>query len=207
MYSAVRNKGQRLYELARRGETVEREARHINIYHLQLLKTAGDKIVFEVTCSRGTYVRTLCVSIAEKLGTHGHMSFLQRTAVGPYTLEDAYTTEELAKLAAGGRLREALLPIDTALQHLPALFLEDEAAERILTGQPVSAANASFDSTVGCRLSERRKPAVVVPDSDLRLPTTDFQLCRLYHDSGRFLAVARHSGNKLHPEKVFWTAE
>lgn len=183
MYSAVRSKGQRLYELARRGETVEREARLINIYRLQLLETAGNRIVFEVTCSSGTYVRTLCVAIAERLGTYGHMSSLQRTAVGPFLLAGAYTTEELDNLAAGGRLREAFLPLDTALQHLPAFFLEDEAAARIITGQPVSAAAASFDPTAG------------VP------------LCRLYHASGRFLAVARYLGNMLHPEKVFWTAD
>jgi tRNA pseudouridine55 synthase len=207
MYSAVRSKGHKLYELARRGEHVEREPRLINIYRLQLLELGKDRIVFAVTCSRGTYVRTLCVSIAEKLGTFGHLSSLLRTAVGPFLLAKAYTVKELDILAANGRLDEVLLPVDTALQHLPALFLEDEAAARIITGQPVSVADATFDSSVGCRLSECRKPAVGVPDSDLRLLTSDFQLCRLYHESGHFLAVARYSGYKLHPEKVFWTAD
>jgi tRNA pseudouridine55 synthase len=207
MYSAVRSKGHKLYELARRGEHVEREPRLINIYRLQLLELGKDRIVFAVTCSRGTYVRTLCVSIAEKLGTYGHLSSLLRTAVGPFLLAKAYTVRELDTLAANGRLEEVLLPVDTALQHLPAFFLEDEAAARIITGQPVSAADASFDSFVGCRLSESREPAVGVPDSDLRILTSDFQLCRLYHESGHFLAVARYSGNKLHPEKVFWTAD
>jgi tRNA pseudouridine55 synthase len=186
MYSAVRSKGRRLYELARRGEDVERTARQVNIYHLRLHNICGHRIQFDVTCSRGTYVRTLCVSIAEKLGTYGHMSSLLRTAVGPFLLSEAYTIQELEALSADGRLGEAILPADIALQHLPALFLEDEDAARIITGRSVSAANAAFDSAVGA---------------------PEVRLCRLYHESGRFLAVARNSGNMLYPEKVFWTAD
>lgn len=200
MYSAVRSKGQKLYELARRGEIVAREARLINIYRLHLLETCGDRIVFEVTCSRGTYVRTLCASIAEKLGTYGHLSSLQRTAVGPFLLAKAYTIKELDNLASGGRLWEAFLPVDTALQHLQACILNADAAAMIMSGRPVSAANASFDSVVGM-------PAVRVPDSGFRLLPSEFQLCRLYHESGNFLAVARYSASKLYPEKVFWTAD
>lgn len=178
MYSAVRSKGLRLYELARRGEYVAREARLINIYRLQLLELSAGRIVFDVTCSRGTYVRTLCVSIAEKLGTCGHLSSLLRTAVGPFLLAKAYTVKELDTLAANGRLGEVLLPVDTALQHLPACILKTDSAAMITTGRPV--------------------PAEKLPENSL---------CRLYHESGRFLAVARYSGKQLHPEKVFWTAD
>jgi len=178
MYSAVRSKGQRLYRLARRGEEVVREARLVNIHSLQLLSIYSDRISLEVTCSRGTYVRTLCVAIAEKLGTCGHMSSLLRTAVGPYVLAKAYLIEELAQLAEAGCLEEAILPVDMALQHLPPLILKSDDAAMLINGRPV--------------------PAEVLPENSLY---------RLYHESGRFLAVARYSENRLHPEKVFWTAD
>ncbi|MCL5982427.1 MAG: tRNA pseudouridine(55) synthase TruB [Firmicutes bacterium] len=178
MYSAVRKKGVRLYELARRGETVEREARSINIYRLELVELGRNTVMFDVTCSRGTYVRTLCTAIAEKLGTYGHMSFLLRTAVGPYLLPEAQTLAYLAELAAVGRLQEVFLPVETALQKIPALRLPAEQAERVKHG-----------GTVSCE------------------GLLENALFQLFSESGELLAVARFSGDKLQPQKVFWTAD
>ena len=88
MYSALKQDGKRLYELARKGETVERKARPIRIDAIELLEVAGPRLVFRVTCSKGTYVRTLVEDIARKAGTVGHTTRLHRESVGPFRSED-----------------------------------------------------------------------------------------------------------------------
>ena len=118
MYSAVRINGEKLYEKARRGETVKRDARPITIYHMNFLRFEGRTILFDVSCSRGTYIRTICRELAEALGTVGHMSFLLRTQVGPFSLAHTYTLDELNKFSQEGRLAQALLPLDFALTLL-----------------------------------------------------------------------------------------
>ena len=97
MYSAIKINGKKLYEYARKGEMVEVEPRKIEIYNLELINiNKSDKqIEFRVSCSKGTYIRTLCESIAEKLGTVGYMKELKRTQVGEFKIEDAITIEEL----------------------------------------------------------------------------------------------------------------
>ena len=97
MYSAKHVNGQRLYKLARRNKTVERVPVKITIYQISLLDYNEPVITFEVTCSKGTYVRVLGADIAEKLGTVGHLTALTRTSVGSYHITDAMTIEELIK--------------------------------------------------------------------------------------------------------------
>ena len=97
MYSAKQVNGQRLYKLARRNKTVERVPVKITIYQISLLDYNEPVITFEVTCSKGTYVRVLGADIAEKLGTVGHLTALTRTSVGSYHITDAMTIEELIK--------------------------------------------------------------------------------------------------------------
>lgn len=175
MYSAVRIAGQRLYERARKGETVPRPARAVQIYKLELLSLRENKIMFDVTCSRGTYIRTLCRDIAEALGTVGHMSFLLRTRVGPFVLTETFTLEELHRLHAQNCLERALLPLDTALRHLPAHTIDAEAAAALQNGRAVQLPGH-------------------VPDSNL---------VRVYGPDREFLALARIAQNKLLPQKVF----
>ena len=81
MYSAIKVNGKKLYELARKGETIEREPREINVYSISLLNLNDDNIVFKVNCSKGTYIRVLCEDIAKKLNNYGYMSHLKRTRV------------------------------------------------------------------------------------------------------------------------------
>lgn len=97
MYSAIKINGKKLYEYARKGEKVEIEPRKIEIYSLELINIneANKQIEFRVSCSKGTYIRTLCENIAEKLGTVGYMKELKRTQVGEFKIEDAITIEEL----------------------------------------------------------------------------------------------------------------
>ncbi|NLP37937.1 MAG: tRNA pseudouridine(55) synthase TruB [Firmicutes bacterium] len=175
MYSAVKINGQKLYERARRGETVSRPARSIFIHQLDLLFYRENKIMFDVTCSRGTYVRTLCREIAETLGTVGHMSFLLRTNVGPFTLHQAFTLEELQQLHKANKLKEALLPLDTALSHLPVIKIDTKAATAIKNGNAVHLDIKSAGNT----------------------------LWRVYGPGEELLAIAKVKKNMLLPQKVF----
>ena len=95
IYSAIKVKGKKLYEYARSGENVEIESRTIEIYDLELIKIENQEITYKVHCSKGTYIRTLCEQIAEKLGTVGYMKELKRTQVGEFKIEESITIEEL----------------------------------------------------------------------------------------------------------------
>ena len=176
MYSAVKIDGKKLYELARQGKTIDRAARNMTVYRIELLHVEKQKITFDVCCSRGTYVRTLCREIAEKLGTVGHMSFLLRTAVGPFTLQNCYTLEELESLVKAESLTDALLSADTALGHMPAVYLTEEQAGRIKNGGFVQHDYSG------------------IPDDTM---------VRAYDSQQQFLAVARVHHGQVKPEKVF----
>ena len=129
MYSAVKINGQKLYQLARKGVEVEREARPIEIYRLELLDFAKSKFTVAVECSKGTYIRVLGEDIATALGTCGTMSFLLRTQVGSYLLNEAHTLQEIAENPEACCAE----PI-TALDHLPKLILTANQAARITNG-------------------------------------------------------------------------
>lgn len=138
MHSALHHQGTRLYKLARRGLDVERPAREITIHELELvdIKKESQTLLFDVTCSKGTYVRVLCEDLARSLGTVGHMSFLVRRGSGPFTLEGTCTLEDLER-DGGKTLEEKLYPLDYPLQELPALPLTAGEGKRISHGNPV----------------------------------------------------------------------
>lgn len=123
MYSAVKIGGRKLYELARAGKQVERPARPITIFELELLSGQDDLWRFRVRCSKGTYVRTLCRQIGEALGCGGCMAALRRIRAGCYTLEQAVTLESLQAMDAAQRTA-ALLPVDSLFQAHPSLALQ-----------------------------------------------------------------------------------
>ena len=136
MYSAVHHKGQRLYTLARKGITVERKARNITITALELLQLSCPKglpvLTVRVLCSSGTYVRTLCHDIGERLGTGAFMSRLVRTRSGVFSLNDAVNLESLA----GNRLniRKHILPLDYPIQDMDSYTLTPGEEERVKNG-------------------------------------------------------------------------
>lgn len=129
MYSAIKINGQKLYQLARKGVEVERQARPIEIYKLELLDFSASKFTVAVECSKGTYIRVLGEDIATALGTCGTMSFLLRTQVGSYLLNEAHTLQEIAENPASCCAE----PI-TAVSHLPKLELTANQAARITNG-------------------------------------------------------------------------
>ena len=123
MYSAVKYRGKRLYQLARRGQTVARQPRQVYIQQCKLLDLRGSRVTLSVMCSKGTYIRTLCEDIGLAMGYGAHMIHLQRCAVGPFRLMQAYTLDDLERLDRQGRLDERLIPLARALDFLPVLTL------------------------------------------------------------------------------------
>lgn len=139
MYSAVKVNGKRLYEYARQGMVIERPSRKITIHKLELLSDIVQtnntvSFRFRVTCSKGTYVRTLAVQIGEKLGYPSHMSDLIRTSSGEFKLQQCMTLEELEIMVKNERIQEHLLSIEDALSHLPKLIINDKVAEKVKNG-------------------------------------------------------------------------
>lgn len=140
MYSALKYKGRRLYELARRGQEVPREPRTITIDEIGLESYAWPEFEFRVTCSKGTYVRVLVTDIARALGTLAHVTRLRRLCVGPYREWQMHRVETLEAAADGGfdALDAHLLGIDSALTDYPSVSLDSESAERLGQGQRVA---------------------------------------------------------------------
>lgn len=127
MYSAIRINGQRLYDLARSGREVERQARPVTIHRLELLQfdpnTQSGRLL--VRCSKGTYIRTLAADLGEQLGVGAVLTELQRDLAGRFSLEDCHTLEELQQYAAEGTLSSLLLPIDAVFADLPKIELNE----------------------------------------------------------------------------------
>lgn len=140
MFSAVKVGGVRLYEYARKGIEVERPTRKVTIYSIDLLDDRSEyigqtiKFKFRVSCSKGTYIRTLAVMIGEMLGYPAHMSYLQRVQSASYSLEDCLTFEEIEKHMEAGTISIVLRPLETALSHLPKLQINDKVAEKVKNG-------------------------------------------------------------------------
>ena len=140
MYSAVKVGGVRLYEYARKGIEVERPTRVVSIYSIDLLdereQFEGETISFrfKVSCSKGTYIRTLAVMIGEILGYPAHMSYLQRIQSASFTLEDCLTFEDIERHMEEGTISNVLRPLETALSHLPKFRINDKVAEKVKNG-------------------------------------------------------------------------
>lgn len=127
MYSALKVNGRKLYELARAGKEVERKARTVVIKELEILECAIPVVRFRVVCSKGTYIRTLCADIGEKLGCGGTMQKLERTRVGGFCLESACTLSEMQRLKDENRLHEAVLPVDSVFTDCPVLHMRGDS--------------------------------------------------------------------------------
>ncbi|CAI8696306.1 tRNA pseudouridine(55) synthase TruB [Burkholderia cepacia] len=180
MYSALKRDGKPLYEYARAGQTVEREGRNVTIHALDLLACEMPDVTFRVTCSKGTYVRTLAEDIGEALGCGAHLTMLRRTGVGALTLEHAVTLDALSD--ADESARDAWLqPVDALLSTFPSVRLDDACAKRFLHGQRL-------------------------PLSELGpIDAADGERVRVY-DATRLLGVARKANGVLAPERLVVTA-
>jgi tRNA pseudouridine55 synthase len=147
MYSALKRDGKPLYEYARHGIDLERVPRRVTIHRLELVSLAGDEVVIDVDCSKGTYVRTLAADIGEKLGCGAHLTALRRTRIGDLDVAAAVVLADLELLPIEDR-DSRLLPVDTLLAKLPLLKLDDRDSDRLLHGQGIrwegAAAGARF---------------------------------------------------------------
>ena len=176
MVSAVKHEGQRLYKLAREGKIVERKARQVSVYSIQVMSfEPGPRAEAElvVSCGSGTYIRTLCADIGDALGCGGHMSALERTAVGMFRVEESTTLEKLAGAQTNEQLEERLIGLAEALQNLPEVTVGEEEVHRITRGLPVGAAGVEDGRDV-----------------------------RVADAQGRLLAIAVVAEGSAHPRKV-----
>ncbi|MDE1473134.1 tRNA pseudouridine(55) synthase TruB [Xenorhabdus bovienii] len=146
MYSALKHQGKPLYEYARQGIEIEREARPITVYELQFIRWEGDELELEIHCSKGTYIRTIIDDLGELLGCGAHVIYLRRLQVANYPTHRMVTLEQLHELKkqaeeqeidAGELLDSLLLPMDTAVAHFPVIQLASVVAAYFKQGQPV----------------------------------------------------------------------
>lgn len=176
MFSALHYRGQRLHELARKGVEVEREPRQVVVHALTLETVTLPSFTIRVTCGKGTYVRTLCADIGERLGCGGALESLIRTRVGPFELDRAVPWTEVRELNHAERLWAALLPLDAGLSHWPEIRLSEAETLALLHGRAVAVSSPGSRST---------------------------GWVRLYEATGRFLGVGRLSGGGvLEPERI-----
>jgi len=134
IYSAIKVKGKKLYEYARKGQTVEIEPRKIEIYKitLQEIQKEENQIKFEVSCSKGTYIRSLCEDIASKLGTIGYMKELNRTQVGRFHIRNSITIEELEKRKE--QINQTIITMQELFKEYPKISLEEKEYQKFLNG-------------------------------------------------------------------------
>ena len=171
MYSAVKVGGQPLYKAARAGRTVEREERSIAIHQLDIAAVHGRDVVLRIVCSKGTYIRTLCADIGQALGVGGHLYTLERRRVGPLSIEQAITVDQVAGHFTTGTLRGQFISLDQLLFQLPAVVVNDEQAQRVLHGSPV------------------------FPVGVEQLPSTS--TVRLKNEAGQLLAIGTHETGRV----------
>lgn len=135
-FSAVKVQGRPLYESARRGEAVETPEREVEISSLRLLSYEPPHLRIDLTCSKGTYVRTLAHDIGRKLGCGGHLAELRRTSIGKFSVDKALTLAELDKRARSRRLASAVLPVEEILDQA-ALKVTEEFSRKVINGRPL----------------------------------------------------------------------
>ncbi|ADM96846.1 tRNA pseudouridine(55) synthase TruB [Dickeya dadantii] len=157
MYSALKYQGRPLYEYARQGLVVPREARDITVYELQFIRWEGDELELEIHCSKGTYIRTIIDDLGEKLGCGAHVIYLRRLQVATYPIERMVTLEQLQALREQAEAQEQpigelldvlLLPMDTAVQAFPEVNLSPVVAGYLKLGQAVRAAATPAEGMV-----------------------------------------------------------
>ena len=140
MYSAIKVGGRKLYELARRGESVERKPRKVTIEKLEIVGENDGDYILDVVCSKGTYIRTLCNDIGDTLGCGGCMSSLRRVKAGAFSIEKAHTIDEIQAAADNGGLDEIIIPVDRLFSAYPELTVRDTAEKKLRNGNVIKLA-------------------------------------------------------------------
>jgi tRNA pseudouridine55 synthase len=176
-YSAVKISGVPSYKLARQGKTEPNKARPVTVHEIRLTAYDDPFVSLAVRCSKGVYIRSLCADIGDAVGAGSHVTSLQRTRSGRFTIAESVTLEELAEMSTAGTLDKAVTTVDEALAGFPAVSVEDAEAGRV-----------SHGNRIVC-------PATCA--------NNDGGMVRLRGPAGRLLAVARVDGGFLMPELVF----
>lgn len=140
MYSAIKVGGKKLYELARRGESVERKPRRATIDKLEIIGENDGDYILDVVCSKGTYIRTLCNDIGDTLGCGGCMSSLRRVKAGAFSIEQAHTIDEIQAAADNGELDSVIIPVDRLFAAFPVLTVSDAADKKLRNGNIIKLA-------------------------------------------------------------------
>jgi tRNA pseudouridine55 synthase len=185
MYSALKVNGKKLYELAREGKTVERSPRPITISKIEILQIdiAEQTFSMEVTCSKGTYIRTLCHDIGQKLGVGAAMQNLVRTRVGNFLIEDAMTLEELQNLSEQDNeaLLQRVVPVESLFPDYPRLQIKADYEKKLANGNIL-------------------QQSQLTGQTDVAADGTD---CLIYNAEGNFKAVYRKTGKDFTVMKMF----
>lgn len=169
MYSAVKVGGVPLYKAARAGREVFRQAREVTVLRLDIVDIQIPNVTLRVACSKGTYIRTLCADIGEKLGVGGHMATLVRERVGPLTVEQALTVDEVESRLEQGALAASMLTLDEALVGLPVCTVGAGTAGRVLHGMPVPCSEVLAWHGLPSRLVEGEARPIRIKDDAGRL--------------------------------------
>ncbi len=182
MYSALKVNGKKLYELARQGIEVERKARLVVIHEIRILEMDLPRVRMEVSCSKGTYIRTLCHDIGEKLGCGGCMEELIRTRVSRFSLEDSITLDEVAACKDQGTLHDKIVAIDEMFSAFPKATIESAYASLAYNGNAIYPKHVkeAIELCEGCQI-------------------------RLYDEAGQFIGIYCYDANKrqFRLEKMF----
>ena len=184
MYSALKVNGKKLYELAREGKEIERKARPIVVHEIEILSENMPEFTIRIKCSKGTYIRTICHDIGQKLSCGGAMVSLKRTKVGNFGIEDSYTLSRIEDMAKEGRLCEILLPVEKVFEKLPEIRVKEETMKALLNGNQL-----------------RREDFLSLSEEALKAEEV-----RVYGSDGRFYGVYGYQeGRKLFcPIKMFF---
>jgi len=169
MYSAVKVGGVPLYKSARAGRDIDRQAREVTVFRLDIVGMQLPDVTLRVACSKGTYIRTLCADIGDKLGVGGHMATLVRERVGPLMVEQALTVDEVESRLREGTLVASILPLDDALVGLPACRVGVGTARRVLHGMSVSPSEVLAWDGWPNTISEGSSRAIRIKDESGRL--------------------------------------
>ena len=196
MYSALKVNGKKLCDLARNGVEVERKARKVQILDIAILSIDLPRVTMRVHCSKGTYIRTLCHDIGEKLGCGACMEYLVRTSVSDFQIEDAKTLQEIETIMKSGKIEEILYPIDTVFKNLPQIHSRKDSTALLYNGNklplPVIAEAETIEHTLASFYKE-----------------DDCKKVRVYDNANHFVGIYeyRTADRLFKPVKLFFTQQ
>ena len=209
MYSALKVNGKKLYELAREGKTVERKPRRVTISEIEILSMELPRARIRVECSKGTYIRTLCHDIGEKLGCGGCMEKLIRTRVDRFTIGDSLRLSEVEALAKAGQIEDRIVPVDGMFEDCPAYVSESEVLDKLLqNGNPFPKGLGPRDGClvqIGSSLAEHQVSA----DGNSEMVLPDSGIIRVYDSANQFIGLYAYQPEKKQwkPRKIFLGGE